>query len=117
MSDTARRNLAAHIFYQAAAYIRTYGWQVEGMSTDGAPRCSMGALASAYKEERWDPELAKMMYKVLYEELDGISLTEFNHKYKDGEKVAQLYERVAEKFLSTAKNKPPFLTNTTISPQ
>jgi predicted flavoprotein YhiN len=88
---------AAGIFLRAAAYIRTYGWQKEGMSVHGKPRCSMGALASAYRQQKWDNSLAEFMYKALYEELAGISLTQFNYKFESGEKVAQLYERTARK--------------------
>lgn len=88
---------AANIFLKAAAYIRRYGWQKEGMGQHGQPRCSMGALASAYPQQRWDKYLASLMYQTLYEELDGLSLTQYNYKFKNGEKVAQLYERVAEK--------------------
>lgn len=87
---------AATIFQKAAVYIRTYGWQKEGMSEHGKPRCSMGALASALPQEKWDVRLAKLMYDTLYNELSGLSLTQFNYKYQSGEKVAQLYERVAE---------------------
>ncbi len=88
---------AAEIFDSAAFYIRSYGWQVSGMSEHGKPRCSMGALASAHSEKLWDKELATFMYNELYKELNGISLTDFNYKYKDGEKVAKLFERVATK--------------------
>lgn len=97
MSQSKIEAQAASIFLRAAAYIRTYGWQKEGMSKHGKPRCSMGALASAYAQKTWDKNLADLMYKALYEELAGISLTQFNHKYKSGDKVAQLYEQVAEK--------------------
>jgi len=37
------------------------------------------------------------MYEELYETLNGLSLTEFNYKYNDGEKVARLFEDVAAK--------------------
>jgi hypothetical protein len=67
------------------------------MSEDGKPRCSMGALASAYPRHKWSERLSRLMYAELYKELDGISLTEFNHQHQSGEKVAQLYERVAAK--------------------
>ena len=93
---------AASIFEEAAAYIRRYGWQVTGMSRHGQPRCSMGALASAHFEETWDKNLAKFMYKELYKELHGISLTHFNYKFRDGEKVAQLYEKIALKLRRTS---------------
>ena len=86
---------AAAIFQQAAAYIRRYGWQVSGMSRHGMPRCSMGDLASANQQKKWDKQLAKLMYEKLYEELNGLRLTEFNYKHKDGEKVAELFDRVA----------------------
>jgi hypothetical protein len=97
MSELQIRTLAATIFYKAAEYIRQHGWQVEGMSSHGQPRCSMGALASAYPEVKWDSRLASFMYATLYKELGGMSLTEFNHRHKDGEKVASLYEQVAAK--------------------
>lgn len=90
------RRQAAGIFNKAAKYIRSYGWQVRGMSEHGKPRCSMGALASAYPEKVWDSQLASLMYQELYEELGGIGLTEFNYLYNDGQKVAQLFERVAQ---------------------
>jgi hypothetical protein len=99
MNDYGVQEQAATIFIKAAQYIREYGWQVEGMSIDGQPRCSMGALASA-RPGRWDEDLAELMYSTLYDELNGISLTQFNHKYKSGEKVARLYERVATKLQS-----------------
>jgi hypothetical protein len=99
MDEGTTGKLAANIFQDAAIYIRTYGWQVSGMSEHGKPRCSMGALASAYPVDHWDVELAELMYKTLYEELGGIGLTEFNYHHKDGEKVAQLFERVAAKLL------------------
>ena len=35
------------------------------------------------------------MYKTLDKELDGISLTEFNHMVNDGSEVARLFERMA----------------------
>jgi hypothetical protein len=88
---------AADIFLKAADYIRNYGWQKEGMSENGKPRCSMGALASAYPIRKWDDPLSSLMYKALYDELDGMSLTQFNYRYRNGEKVAQLYEKVAKK--------------------
>lgn len=100
MSEVNIQNQAANIFLVAAQYIRDYGWQIEGMSCDGKPRCSMGALASAYTEPKWDSQLSELMYKSLYEELNGISLTQFNHKHKNGEKVAKLYECVASKLHS-----------------
>lgn len=55
----------------------------------------MGALASAHREKIWDKKLAELMYEELYEELGGLSLTDFNYLYNDGEKVACLFERVA----------------------
>jgi hypothetical protein len=90
----------ATIFRSAASYIRTYGWQKDGMGRHGQARCSMGALASAYPERKWDKNLAVLMYRTLYKELNGLSLTQFNYKYEDGEKVAQLFERVATKLYS-----------------
>lgn len=97
MSKYEARKLAATIFIRAAQYIRSHGWQVEGMAADGRPRCSMGALASAYPKQTWDKKLSRLMYSSLYKELNGISLTQFNHQFEDGERVAQLYERVATK--------------------
>jgi len=88
---------AATIFFKAAHYIREHGWQKSGMSVHGKPRCSMGALASAYPVQKWDYDLSNLMYKALYDELAGMSLTQFNYKFESGEKVAQLYERVAKK--------------------
>jgi len=92
---------AADIFEAAAAYIREYGWQVTGMSQHGQPRCSMGALASAYPAKSWNPKLSGLMYQKLYQELGGIDLTEFNHKHRSGEEVAQLFERVAANLRSS----------------
>jgi hypothetical protein len=83
-----------------AEYIRKYGWQVSGMSANGKPWCSMGALKSAYSKPRWDKELAVLMYNTLYEELNGLSLTQFNYKHKNGEKVAKLYEQTATNLVS-----------------
>lgn len=97
MNEKNVREKAADIFAKAAQYIRENGWQVEGMSRDGLPRCSMGALASACPVQRWDTKMAKLMYNNLYEELNGLNLTTFNHKHKDGEKVARLFESVAKK--------------------
>lgn len=99
MSDGEARWQAAVIFQKAADYIRTFGWQAEGMSIYGQPRCSMGALASAYPKEKWDKNLAKLMYDALYTELNGISLTQFNYLHKDGNKVSQLFEKTANKLL------------------
>jgi hypothetical protein len=95
MSKSQNAARAADIFLKAAAYIRRYGWQKEGMGEEGAPRCSMGALSSAYPKIAWEQSLAQLMYEALYKELRGLSLTQFNSKYQDGEEVAQLYERVA----------------------
>ena len=87
---------AASIFLKAAAYIRQYGWQKEGMGEHGAPRCSMGAIESAGPPRaEWSSDLADLMYRILNRELDGMSLTSFNSQYQSGEKVAQLYERAA----------------------
>lgn len=93
--------LAARIFMDAAAYIRTYGWQKTGMGIYGQPRCSMGALASAHSEQKWDQDLSALMYRELKAELRGLSLTQFNYRYEDGEKVALLFETVAAKLLRT----------------
>lgn len=88
---------AAQIFLKAAAYIRKYGWQEEGMGEYGQPRCSMGALDSACPRGDWDHNVANLMYQSLNDELKGESLTAFNHKFQSGEKVSELYERVARK--------------------
>jgi hypothetical protein len=96
MSERKVRFKAAEIFLEAASYIRKYGWQVCGMSEHGKPRCSMGALESAGSEKRWNKNVAALMYDTLYEELKGLSLTQFNYKYQNGEKVAQLFERSAQ---------------------
>lgn len=95
MAERYDRAKAAQIFLNAASYIRNYGWQVEGMSEDGKPRCSMGALESAYKKEKWESSLSSLMYETMYRQLNGITLTEFNHKVKDGLEVAKLFERTA----------------------
>ena len=95
MKDAEQR--AAEIFLKAADYIRQYGWQKEGMGEYGRPRCSMGALDSALPRGQWDNKTARLTYKTLYKELDGLSLTQFNFKYQSGEKVAQLYERAARR--------------------
>ncbi len=96
MSDREVTLQARNIFIRAAAYIRKYGWQVSGMSSHGNPRCSMGALESAGSKDCWDTRVAKLMYKELYEELSGLTLTEFNKKHQDGEKVAKLFEQTAK---------------------
>jgi hypothetical protein len=96
MKDTERRARAAIIFLDAASYIRQYGWQKEGMGEDGKPRCSMGALASSYSVKKWDHELSNLMYTELYKKLNGMTLTDFNYRYDDGEMVAKLYEQVAD---------------------
>lgn len=95
MSNRETRVFAAEIFIKAARYIRDYGWQIKGMGSHGKPRCSMGALASAYQKRIWDKKLSAVMYEELYKKLDGITLTQFNYKYKSGNKVAELYEQVA----------------------
>jgi hypothetical protein len=97
MSENSIRVQAAMIFLRAASYIRTYGWQKTGMGLYGQPRCSMGALASASHEQKWDEDLSSLMYSELREQLDGISLTQFNYRHNDGEKVARLFESVAAK--------------------
>lgn len=84
----------ASIFRSAAQYIRTHGWQPDGMGTHGGPRCSMGALQSVWLPNV-DIDTANTMYRVLYQELRGATLTEFNHSH-DGEEVAQLFEKVAD---------------------
>jgi hypothetical protein len=100
MSERELKQRAAQIFLNAAEYIHKYGWQVSGMSKNGKPRCSMGALESAHSKPRWDKELATLMHDTLYKELNGIPLTQFNYKYKNGEKVAQLYEQTAANLVS-----------------
>lgn len=92
---------ASDIFLKAAAYIRKYGWRVEGMSRHGQPRCSMGALASVGPSGKWDDNLSKLMYDKLYKELNGLSFTQFNHKFQNGEKVACLYENIAVKIIKS----------------
>ena len=100
-----RNEIAAEIFQRAASYIRTYGWQVSGMSEDGKPRCSMGALESASPTVKWDEQLSSLMYNTLYHELGGETLTEFNHRVQNGESVAKLFEHVAHVLLNpTAKS-------------
>jgi len=101
MEKTGIKAQAAQIFLNAAAYIRIYGWQKTGMGLYGQPRCSMGALASA-QGGKWDQDVSSLMYSKLHEELDGISLTQFNYRYNDGEKVARLFESVAAKLQSHA---------------
>lgn len=95
MTREGLKQEAAGILQRAAAYIRRYGWQEEGMGDYGAPRCSMGAIDSACPRGRWNDQVAELLYESLYCELDGLSLTQYNHKFQDGEKIAQLYERVA----------------------
>lgn len=97
MKEAGLRSQAAEVFLRAAAYVRKYGWQRSGMGLHGQPRCSMGALASAHRERVWDRDLSALMYNELREELNGISLTQFNYRHNDGEKVAELYERTAAK--------------------
>lgn len=101
MSENDLNNQAAFIFRRAAGYIRNYGWQVSGMSVDGLPRCSMGALASAHKVSVWNKALAKHMYHSLYQELNGLTLTEFNYKHNDGEIVAELFDRASTRLSAT----------------
>lgn len=96
MNERSTRVKAAEIFMNASSYIRKHGWQVEGMSEDGKPRCSMGALASAYPKAKWEDDLSSLMYKTLYKELNGISLTEFNHRANNGLVVAKLFEQTAQ---------------------
>jgi len=97
MKDRNLQAQAASIFLKAANYIRRYGWQGEGMGQPGRPRCSMGALDSAHPQTEWDKQLANLMYQTLYDELGGLSLTQYNHKVQDGEQVARLYDRVARR--------------------
>ena len=100
MTAYETRRQAAKLFLNAASYIQKYGWQKKGMGVHGQPRCSMGALASANAQSRWGKNLASLMYKALYEELDGMTLTQFNYKFNDGNKVAHLYKQVARSLLS-----------------
>lgn len=95
MREINQAEQAAKIFIRAANYIRRYGWQVRGMGSYGQPRCSMGALESAYPEAYWDRNLSGLMYRALREGLAGMTLTEFNETYRDGERVARLYEQIA----------------------
>lgn len=97
MKEAGVRAQAAQIFLNAAAYIRSYGWQKTGMGLYGQPRCSMGALASAHYEQEWNQNLSALMYRELGKELNGISLTQFNYRHNDGETVARLFESVAIK--------------------
>lgn len=94
MNENAKQQ-AAKIFLYAASYIRKYGWQEKGMSMHGKPRCSMGAIESAGTNIKWDETLAKLMYETLYRQLNGITLTEFNKRAQDGNKVALLFEHTA----------------------
>jgi hypothetical protein len=100
MIESKVNQQASGIFQEAAAYIRKFGWQKEGMGAHGLPRCSMGALDSAYPKVEWNKTLAGLMYESLYKELNGLSLTQFNSKFQSGEKVARLYEQVALKLLN-----------------
>jgi hypothetical protein len=95
MTEQSARAKAAEIFLSAASYIKSYGWQTEGMSENGKPRCSMGALASAYPKEKWESNISSIMYETLYKELNGISLTEFNHRVNSGIEVSKLFEQTA----------------------
>lgn len=95
MVEERTRVKAARIFRNAAAYIRKYGWRVEDMSEDGKPRSTMGALASAYPKKTWEKDLSSIMYDSLNSELHGISLTEYNHKVRNGRAIAKLFERTA----------------------
>ncbi len=107
---------ASSIFLKAADYVRTYGWQVEGMAEHGQPRCSMGALASANPDPVWDKELSSVMYKTLYETLGDVSFSEFNRRVKTNEDVINLFEKMAKSVLkndttdelSLVKNKTLF---------
>lgn len=101
MKDAGVRSQAAEIFLNAAAYIRTYGWQKTGMGVYGQPRCSMGALASAYHEHTWNKNISILMYDELREALNGTSLTQFNYRHNDGERVARLFESVADNLQNT----------------
>lgn len=69
------------------------------MGVNRKPRCSIGALASANPEPKWNKELALLMYNALYKELSGQTLTQFNKSINDGEKVALLFERVAHSLI------------------
>jgi hypothetical protein len=104
MNDSELNLQAVTIFKKAALYIRTYGWQVTGMGTYGLPRCSMGALASAHETKKWNINLSKLMYRKLYEELNGLTLTEFNYKHSNGDSVAVLYECVASQMFLDVKS-------------
>ncbi len=97
MSEREIRVQTAVILRKAAVYIRTYGWQEEGMGQHGQPRCSMGALDSALPRGSWSARVAILMYHSLNRELHGLSLTQFNHRMQNGEAVARLYERTANK--------------------
>jgi hypothetical protein len=100
VKNTDFKRQAAKILLKAAGYIRQYGWQEEGMGEQGGPRCSMGAIDSACPRGEWDSSVAALMYSSLNKELDGLSLTQFNHKFQSGEMVARLYERTARKLVN-----------------
>ena len=87
---------AASIYLKAADYVRTYGWQVKGMGKHGEPRCSMGALESAYPKAVWEKELSNVMYENLYETLGDISFSEFNLTVKSNNDVIKLFEKMAK---------------------
>jgi hypothetical protein len=101
MADKSVKLQAAAIFTKAAQYIREVGWQEKGMAYDGIARCSMGALESAYPAKHWNKDLASFMYEKLYTKLNGINLTEFNKRAKNGLEVARLFEEVAESIRNT----------------
>jgi|SRR5579862_2057579 len=85
---------ATQVFLDAANYIRKYGWQEKGMGQFGKRRCSMGAIASVYPKKA-NPALPALMYETLYKELNGLNLTQYNHKFKNGDAVINLFERTA----------------------
>lgn len=95
MQHVCVRRKASHIFLAAAQYIESIGWQEKGMGVHGGPRCSMGALASAHLDAIWDPQLSAIMYAALVRELQGISLTEFNRRARNGTDVARLLRSAA----------------------
>ena len=88
---------AAQIFLDAADYIEKYGWQKTEMSEHGKPRCSMSALTSVQPKVVFDCALSALMFEALYDELGGITLTEFNEQAKNGSEVALLFRKTATK--------------------
>ena len=91
---------AARLFKLAAKYIRLFGWQEKGMGIYGQPRCSMGTLNSA-QVGKWNTDVSKIMFSQLNNELNGMSLTQYNHKVQNGESVARLFEKTGSTILTS----------------